>query len=184
MNKFLKIIVSLVQIGGGLFGLGLIGRCFLKDRLTQTAVTFHVIFIFVFSFGIIAGLALIIKPRLGLMLSAIFQAFQIPVVTGSSVVYVLFSGACFNIYKYASGWGFKFFLGSHYSLYFNSGQQWLVGINVFALIIFILLIMEIRFLKSLEKPRESQTGRSYPARRFSQAQPHMDNSSPLRHIYH
>jgi hypothetical protein len=184
MNKILKIIVSLVQIGGGLFGLGLIGRCFLRDQLTQIAVTFHIIFILVFSFGIIAGLALIIKPRLGLVLSAIFQAVQIPVVTGPSVVYILFSGACFNLYKYASGWGFKFFFGSHYSLYFNSGQQWLVGINIFALVLFILLIIEIRFFKSLEKTRESQSDQLNPTHRFSQAQPHIENSGPLRHIFH
>ncbi len=183
MNKLLKIIVSLVQIVGGLLGLGLIGRCFLRDQLTQTAIIFHVIFILVFSFGIIASLALIIKPRPGLVLSAIFQAIQIPVVTGPSVVYILFSGACFNVYKYASGWGFKFLFGSHYSLYFNSGQPWLVGINVFALVLFVLLIMEIRFLRSFEKSHESQTGRSYPARRYSQAQPHIENSGPLRHIY-
>jgi len=184
MNKLLKIIVSLVQIGGGLFGLGLIGRCFLRDQPTQIEVTFHVIFILVFSFGIIAGLTIIVKPRLGLVLSAIFQAIQIPVVTGPSVVYILFAGACFNIYKYSGGWGFKFLFGSHYSLYFNSGQQWLVGINIFALTLFILLIMEIRFLKSFEKIRKSQVGLSYPTRRYSQAQPHLENSSPLRHIFH
>jgi hypothetical protein len=137
----------------------------------------------VFSFGIIAALALVIKPRLGLVLSAVFQAIQIPVVTGPSIVYILFSGACFNVYKHASGWGFKFLFGSHYSLYFNSGQQWLVGINIFALALFILLIMEIRFFKSFEKSHTPQADRNYPARRFSQAQPHMENSSPLRHIY-
>ena len=184
MNKLLKIIVSLVQIGGGLFGLGLIGRSFLRDQLTQIAVTFHVIFILVFSFGIIAGLALIVKPRLGLVLSAIFQAIQIPVVTGPSIVYILFSGACFNLYKHASGWGFKFLFGSHYSLYFNSGQPWLVGINFFALALFVLLIMEIRFFKSFEKSSESETGHSHSAHRISQAQPHVENSGPLRHIFH
>ena len=183
MNKLLKIIVSLVQIGGGLFGLGLIGRCFLRYHPTQTAIIFHIIFILVFSFGITAGLVLIIKPGLGLVLSAIFQAIQIPVVTGPSVVYILFSGACFNVYKHASGWGFKFLIGSHYSLYFNSGQPWLMGINIFALVLFILLIMEMRFLRSFEKSHKSQTGRSFPIRRNSQAQPHMENSSPLRHIF-
>ena len=38
MNKLLKIIVSLVQIGGGLFGLGLIGRCFLEKEYLAPAI--------------------------------------------------------------------------------------------------------------------------------------------------
>lgn len=184
MNRFLKMIVLLVQIVGGLLGLSLIGQSFLKEHLAQITVIFHIVFIFVFSFGIVAGAALIFKPRLGLVLSAIFQAIQIPFVTGPMVAYSLSSGACLNLYKQATGWGFNFFLGSHYVFYLNSRQPWLIGINIVALVLFIFLVKEIWLTPSAKKPSEFQPCHGYSAFRYSKMQPHLDNSSPLRHTVH
>ncbi len=184
MNKILKIIVSLVQIGGGLLGLGLIVLSFLDGQPTQTVMKFHIIFGCVFLFGVVSGLALIIKPRLGLVLSALFQAVQIPFFIKSGIAYAMSCGACVNLYKHASGWGFNFFFGSRYSLSLNSEQPWLIGVNIVALVLFVFLIKEICFFKSFEKPQESRSGRLYSARRSSQDQSHLDNSSPLRHIIH
>jgi len=184
MNKLLKMIVLLVQIGGGLLGAGLIGLSFLKEQLTQTAMIFHAVFAFVFLFGIVAGLVLIVKPRLGLVFSAIFQAVQIPIVIKSGIAYAMSSGACVNLYKHASGWGFNFFFGSRYSLSLNSGQPWLIGANIVALVLFFFLVKEIWFVKPVKKNRESQPHRSYSERRSSKVQTHFDNSSPLRQILH
>ena len=184
MNKLLKMIVLLVQIVGGLVGLGLIGRSFFTDQLTQTAQIIHVVFAFVFLFGIGAGAFLIVKPGLGLVLSAIFQAIQIPVVTVSAVAYALSSGACLNLYKHASGWGFNFFLGSFYSFQLNSGRPGLIGVNIVALVLFVFLVKEIRLSPPVKKSGEFQPCRGYSAYRSSRMQPHLDNSSPLRHTAH
>lgn len=184
MNKLLKIIVSLVQIGGGLFGLGFIVLSFLNEQPTQMVIKFHIIFGCVFLFGVVAGLVLIIRPRTGLVLSALFQAVQIPFFIKSGIAYAMSSGACVNLYKHASGWGFNFFFGSRYSFSLNSERPWLIGINIVALVLFVFLIKEICFFKSFEKLREPRSGRSYSANRSSQDQSHIDNSSPLRHILH
>jgi len=44
MNKSLKTILLIIQIGGGLLGLGLIGRSILTEQITQTAVIIHIAF--------------------------------------------------------------------------------------------------------------------------------------------
>ncbi len=182
MNKSLKIILLIIQIGGGLLGLGLIGRSILTEQLTLTAEITHVAFIFVFLFGIAAGAALVRKPKLGLWLSALFQAMQIPIVIMPAAAYVLVSGACFNLYRHATGYGFNFLFGSRYYFSIHSGESWMAGINALALVLFILLVREIRFAAAAAKIRESQPDMEHPSQQFEHAQNNQTYSSPLRHI--
>jgi hypothetical protein len=182
MNKLLKMIVLLVQIGGGLVGVALIGRTFYRDQLAQTTQVIHGIFAFTFLFGILAALTIIFRPRAGFVLSAIFQAIQIPVFTKSGITYSLSSGACLNLYKQANGWGLNFFFGSHYSFYLNSVRPPLAGINIIALILFIFLIKEIWFTAPVQKSREFPPCRAHSTYSSSNTKPYMDTSSPLRHI--
>jgi hypothetical protein len=184
MNKLLKMLVFLAQMGGGLVGLGFIGRSLFTDHLTPSSLKFHLIFAVVFLFGIIASSALIVKPRWGLILSAIFQIIQIPVVTVSAAAYTLSSGVCLNLYKHANGWGFKFFFGSRYYFQLNSGQPWSIGVNVIALFFFVFLIKEIWLTPSGEKSTEFPPCRGYSSLRHSKIKPHLDNSSPLRYTVH
>ena len=182
MNKSLKIILLIIQIGGGLLGLGLIGRSVLTEQLTQTAVVIHIVFIFIFVFGIVAGVALVRKPKLGLWLSMIFQAMQIPIVIGFAASYALVSGACFNLYRHATGYGFNFLFGSRYYLSTQTSESWMVGVNVYALILFILLIREIRFEMTTPKICEPQPSMEQSSQQFAKAQDHHTYGSPLRHI--
>jgi hypothetical protein len=183
MNKLLKTIVLLVQIGGGLVGLGFIGRTFLTGQLTEIAMIIHVAFVLVFSFGIVAGVFLIKRPRLGRLLSAIFQAMQIPLVVGPTVSYALFSGACFNVYKHATGWGFNVLFGSRYYFFLNSGEPWsdtVVGINCVALVLFVLLLRESWLQTADAKFSEFQSRSVGSARHFAPMQTHTADGSPLR----
>ena len=184
MNKSLKIILLIMQIGGGLLGIGLIGRTLLTKRLTQTTVTIHIAFILVFLFGIIAGIALVKKAKLGLWLSAIFQAIQIPILIGPSVTYVLFSGACFNLYWQVTGFGFNLLFGSRYYFSILSGESWMAGINVLALALFILLVRKIRFEAASTKICKARPNIELPSSQFEQAQNNQTYGSPLRHILH
>lgn len=177
-------IVFFAQFGGGLVGLGLIGWSFYKGQLAQTTQIIHGIFAFVFLFGVIASLTLIIKPRLGLVLSAMFQTVQIPLFIKSGIVYSLSSGVCFNLYKNSGGWGFNYLFGSHYSLNLNSVQPWLAGINVVALVLFVFLVKEILMPQPVTRPSEFQPSKGYSVCRSSKTKQSVDNNSPLRHIYH
>jgi len=182
MNKSLKTIVLIMQIGGGLLGLGLIGRSILTEQLTHTAVIIHIAFIFVFLFGIAAGVALVKRPKLGLWLSAVFQAMQIPIVIMPAAAYVLVSGACLNLYRHATGIGFNFLFGSRYYFSIHSGESWMAGINVLALVLFILLVREIRFEAATAKICKPQPSMEQPSQQFTQAHDHHTYGSPLRHI--
>lgn len=182
MNKSLKVILLVLQIGGGLLGIGLIGRSLLAGHLTQITVLIHIAFICVFLFGIAAGAALVRKPKLGLWLSAVFQAMQIPIVIIPAAAYVLASGACFNLYRHATGFGFNFLFGSRYYFSINSSEPWMAGINVLALVLFILLVREIRFETATAKVCKPQPGIEQPSQQYTQAQDNHTYGSPLRHI--
>jgi hypothetical protein len=170
MNKSLRTIVLIIQICGGLVGLGLIGRSILTEQTTQSTAIGHVVFILVFTFGIVAGLALIMRPKLGLWLSAVFQAMQIPILIGPTAAYALFSGACFNLYRHATGFGFNFLFGSRYYFAVQSGEPWMVGINALALVLFILLIREIWFVSHSFKICESKSNMEYPPQQLEHEQ--------------
>jgi hypothetical protein len=184
MNKSLKTIVLIIQIGGGLFGLGLIGRLLLMEQTTPSAAIVHGVFILVFTFGIVAGVALIMRPKLGLRLSAVFQLMQIPILTGPTVAYALFSGACFNLFCHGTGLGFNFLFGSRYYLAIQSGEPWLVGINALALVLFILLVREIRFEAATEKISNTQPDIERFQEQVADSQNNQTCGSPLRHILH
>jgi len=182
MNKSLKTILLIIQIGGGLLGLGLIGRSILTEQITQTAVIIHIAFSLVFLFGIIAGVTLASKPKLGLRLSAVFQAIQIPVLIAPMAAYALFSGACLNLYRHGTGYGFNFLFGSRYYFSIHNNESWLVGVNVIALVLFILLVREIRLQSvfvNISKPGSSSGQQS---QQYMHAQDHQTCGSPLHHI--
>ena len=182
MKKSLKIIVSIIQIVGGLVGLGLIGRSLLTEQTTHSIAIGQVVFILAFTFGIVAGVILIMRPKLGLWLSAVFQAMQIPILIGPTVAYALFSGVCFNLYRHATGFGFNFLFGSRYYLAIRSGEPWMVGINALALVLFVLLIREIRFVAAAAKICDSQLNIEHHPQQFEHAQNNHTCGSPLRHV--
>jgi hypothetical protein len=182
MSRSLKTIVSIIQIGGGLVGLGLIGRSLLTEQIIQSTVIVHGIFILVFTFGIVAGVALIMRPKPGLWLCALFQAIQIPIVIFPTAAYALFSGACFNLYRHATGFGFNFLFGSRYYFAIQSGEPWMVGINALALVFFILLVREIRFIAADAKICEPKSNIEQTPQQFDHAQNNQTCGSPLRHI--
>jgi len=156
MNGLLKTAVVLMEIVGGLLGLVLIGRSFLTEDPNQIAMIIHGGFILVFLYGIVAGAALIKKPGLGLWLSLIYQGIQIPIIMSSVFSFDLFSGASFNVFRHSTGFGFNFLFGSRYYFYLNSGEPWLAGVNILALVLFFLLIREIRFESAIAESVESE----------------------------
>ena len=142
MNRWLKGLVLLLQIGGGVCGFFLIGRSLLAGDVTRAAMIIHAAFMIIFAFGILAGVALMRKPKLGLILSVIYQGIQIPIIILPAAAFTMFSGASFNVYWHEAGWGTNLLFGGKYYFYINSGEPWCAGVNVLALILFVLLIRE------------------------------------------
>ena len=159
MNKWLKIILLIVQIGGGLLGFYVIGRVFLTEKMTPIQVLICATFAIVFAFGILAGIALIKKPRLGLILSLIFQAIQIPIIITPVVSYILSSGVYVNYLWHETGWKVEYaLLGSRFYFYLNSNEPRCTGVNILALVLFVFLIREIWFnaaAMKISKPKSS-----------------------------
>lgn len=146
MSKWLKGCLVLFQIGGGLLGIGLVGRVLLGGNMAPIAKIVNFVFIVVFAFGILAGAAIIKKPKLGLVLSLIFQGIQIPVYLTPGLSYVLSSGAFIHVFRHENGWGTKFaLLGSRYYFYINGGDPRCVGFNIVALALCVLVIRELWF---------------------------------------
>ncbi len=155
MNKWLRAFLLLLQIGGGILGFVIIGRALWKTEQSQVTVMFNAAFLAVFAFGILAGIALIKKPVLGLVLSLIFQGIQIPLFASSAVSYNMFSGAFFNVYWYDSGWRTDFaFLASRFHLYLDDERSLFLGVNILALVLSAFLIRELwRYIARLRAAR-------------------------------
>lgn len=172
MNKWLRAFLLLLQIGGGVLGFLIIGRVLLEAGQTPVTVMYNAAFLVVFAFGILAGVALITRPGLGLVMSLIFQGIQIPLFASPAVSYNMFSGGFFNVYWYDNGWGTDFtFLASRFYFYLNGGESLFLGVNILALILFLLLIREMRWQAATVRTRTFG---------FSDmpGQPVMDHSSP------
>jgi len=145
MNKWIKWLLLLFQIGGGAFGLALVAKQLLSTEQTGISLILHIVFTLVFLFGIAAGVALVKKPNLGLLMSLVYQGIQIPIIISPVVAYRMFSGATFFVYGGQTGFGAYLFFGGHYLFWLNGSEPWLVGINFIALALFIFLFRERMF---------------------------------------
>ncbi|MCD6394071.1 MAG: hypothetical protein J7M40_11255 [Planctomycetes bacterium] len=144
MNKWLRAFLLLLQIGGGILGCVIIGLVLLKTDQTRVTVMFNAAFLAVFAFGILAGIALIMKPGLGLALSLIFQGIQIPLFASPAVYYKMFSGGFFNVCWHQDRWDANFaFLTSRFYFYLDGAEPLFFGVNILALALFVLLIREL-----------------------------------------
>lgn len=158
MNKWLKIFLVIVQIGGGLLGIGIIGRVLLGENLKPVEMIIAAAFVILFAFGIMAGAALIWKPKLGLILSLIFQGIQIPIIITPVVSYILSSGVYVNVFWHETGWGTEYaLLGSRFYFYLKSGGPQCVGVNIVALVLFFFLVSEIWFKAVAVKISKSES---------------------------
>lgn len=158
MNKWLKIVLLLFQIGGGLLGIVLVGRVFLGVNMSPVVMIIYAGFAIVFGFGIVAGVVLIKKPKLGLKLSLIFQSIQIPIIKTSVLSYILYTGGFLSVYRSETGWGADFaFLGSRFYFYLFRGEPWCVGVNIVALALFVVLVREIWFKEAPMKISKSES---------------------------
>jgi len=145
MNKWLRRILLINQIGGGLIGLMTITNVFSFGRVTATTVVLAIIWAALFCLGIVAGLALVEKPRLGLRLSLIYQAIQVPMLISPLITYAFASG--FTIaarLRQGSNLLVNFNFGGQFSLELFQDHPWGFGINLVAAALLIAISLTLR----------------------------------------
>jgi hypothetical protein len=148
MNKWIKRLLLIFEIGGGFLGLALIAKGVAASEITPVFIMLNVIFAGLFSLGIVAGLALVEKPHLGLRLSLIYQALQIPMFASPVITYILTSGFMVGVYlQLVTGqfkFGANFNLGSQFQFHLFKDMPWLLGVNIVAVVLFVAVRKVIR----------------------------------------
>ncbi|MEN6428473.1 MAG: hypothetical protein ABFE13_24260 [Phycisphaerales bacterium] len=141
MNRWVRRILIVLEVGGGFTGLSLM----LVSLKSATNMPAHAVvglslFACVFLFGIVSGLALADRLRMGIVLSAIYQTVQIPIVSSSSVSYKLFSGAQIGLQWREGGLGITFDYGARSFLGWMHRDPFQIGIDVLALGLLVYLL--------------------------------------------
>lgn len=144
MNRWIRCFLIVLEVGGGFMGISLTLLMPEWDSVPPEALILAVCFSFVQIFGIFSGLALVEKPQLGIALSAIYQAIQIPVISSPLVSYSFVSGL-----QLGAGWleGRPVLLsefGARGTFFlFRRTDPWLIGVNILALALFIYLLFQL-----------------------------------------
>ena len=140
MNRWIKRLLAVLQIGGGFAGLAVIAQLVMKAEMTAISVMGNVIFGVIFFFGIVAGLVLIEDERVGIVLSQIFQATQIPLLSSPIIVYRLICGFGVAVFCQGAEVGGNYWFGCHYAFFLFGDAPWGIGVNIVALVLFIYLL--------------------------------------------
>lgn len=134
-----------LEVGGGFAGISMI--FILQQWNTSMPIYAWIGFIFVgfmFLFGIVAGLALVEKPQLGAVLSAVYQAIQIPVMSSPLLTYEFLSGLRIGIGWFKGSPAFLFGFGARCTFFLSRrSDSWLIGVNALALFLFVYLLLQL-----------------------------------------
>lgn len=141
MNRWIRHVLIVLQVGGGFMGLSLMVTSLKSaQNMPSHAVIGFSLFACIFLLGIVSGLALVDRLRIGIILSAVYQALQIPIVSSSSATYRLLSGLQIGIQWRESRVGITFDCGAGYFFGWMQGAPFQIGINVLALGLLIYLL--------------------------------------------
>ena len=142
MRKCIFYFLIVLEVGGGFLGtLTVIAKTPWSKSMPAHIWIFAIHACFMFLLGIIAGLAFVEKPRLGIALSAVYQALQIPVMLSPLLSYKFIVGLLLGIglsngkpvVLAESGASITVML-------FKSANECLIGVNILALFLFLYLL--------------------------------------------
>ena len=148
MNPWLKRIFLLLTIGGGFLGTVMTLLMLGKSELRIVEVPLALAILGSFVFGIFSGWTLIQNEDKGLRAVKWFFAIQIPFFSSPFFGYWMMSGFGFRAIISDGGFTVTAKLGSDMRLSIMQGFPWAVGVNVGALILF-LLCRDIEHKRSL-----------------------------------
>ena len=139
MKKWIQRIAGIVQIGGGFIGASQIIERFTAIDMSNPNFILSVVFLIVFLFVLISGVLLLEDHAKGFVWSMVAQALQIPFISFPFFAYKLIAGADINLYWVGNSGGLNYLLGSYWDLSIHGGSIWGIGVNLFALAMFLCL---------------------------------------------
>ena len=142
MGKWLRRVSGVLTLGGGFAGIAVIAAQFLSNVPSGVSLTISIAFILVFAWGLVAGVLVLEGSRLGTYLSLPYWLLQVPYFALPWVLYEFSSGAQLALAVRGVGFSYSWSLGARFNLFFGSDVDWFVGVNIFALAMFVLLLRE------------------------------------------
>jgi len=144
MNRWIRRLLIVLEIGGGFTGLSMTVVPLTRGvNMPAHAVLGFGVFACVFFFGIVSGLMLVDRSEMGLILSAVYQVVQIPIVSSSWVTYRLFSGVQIAIQWSSGKSAVSLDCGARSFFAWMHGESLQIGGNVLALGLFLYLLREL-----------------------------------------
>lgn len=136
MKAWLRLLLVTMNVGGGFTGIAVGVQGLFSSPNHRIA---HLAELFLFTFVTLSGLVFVHDPRRsGPLLVAV--ALQIPWVSSPLIVYQLISGFAVNVAVIAGSFRWSVtWLGSEADLTSLHGAPWGVGVNLLALVVFVLL---------------------------------------------
>jgi len=155
MKKLVLHLLLVLQIGGGFMGFTILVITPWDLNAPPFLWVLRFLFIFIFLFGVVGGLALTRNDRLGVAISAAYQALQIPVIWSSSLTYSLLSGAQLGVGYLAGRPVLIARIGARCTIFFSRPGPWGIGVNILALCLTIYL--SVLFFRKTEQPSTGDT---------------------------
>jgi hypothetical protein len=146
MWRLVRIALIVLEVGGGFMGVTIIllsQKWNADEPLYAWVLQISICMLFVL--GITAGVTLVERPQLGVVLSAVYQAIQIPDIRGPLFIYRFYSGL-----QLGAGWWegkIAFFLepGARCTLLlFARTEPWRISVNLLAIGLFFYLWLRLR----------------------------------------
>lgn len=154
INKPMRLLLLVFEIGGGFAGLPIAVGVLCGQVSTGSSMSSDVRALALALFcllGIVAGIALIAWPRLGLGLSFVFQILQVIVVFSPYVSYFAFSGLRMGAVWTQGRPRFFGSIGARVGFGFGYPHEWSIGVNVVALAFTIYLVRQLVRTRATQK---------------------------------
>ena len=152
MRKYIVYFLIVLEIGGGYLGIwAVVLRIKQNMSMPNNYWVLYIPPILIFIYGILAGLALVERRKLGLVLSTIYQVPQVFILLSPLISYRFHSGLLLGLCWSQGKPVLSMDFGSIFVLMLHGFKgPWLIGINPLALILLVFLFFEIRRMSCAE----------------------------------
>lgn len=139
MKTWIKRIAGIFQIGGGFMGVITTLKSLLYANLNGSTFITVAVFCALYAFILLAGVLLFEDHSKSVRWSLWAQFLQIPFLSFPFFAYRLIAGFDINLFWIGNHGGLNYQFGSRWMLLIHGANTWGIGVNLFALVLFILL---------------------------------------------